>query len=304
MKKRVLVTVLCLVLTMGFAACGGDAGTNGPGGGGGNRPRGDKIVIYVGGSSEFSWIEGSEEAEVIDHIEQRYYDETGISLDFGTQRNVHKCRLVARLSGVLDGREPAADTYVYYPIEDVQAKFTPSVRNDYYRDRWLLMLDDSLRRLARLVNLPWADAEDLENGLPARRIVLPDCTYLSARSAAALEKAAAAGAAILRVGREPKIIGTDRVFSAAAVSPEALERETTPAPFSAPGALVRPFTGGVYMIVNNTEKAIDVTAGAALELLSAEDGAQTLARRDETFTVRPFRAVFAVARPSVPAGER
>ena len=231
-----------------------------------------------------------------------YFSAFGCGLGQAEYRYINE--YVARLSGVLDGRAPAADTYVYYPIEDVQAKFTPSVRNDYYRDRWLLMLDDSLRRLARLVNLPWADAEDLENGLPARRIVLPDCTYLSARSAAALEKAAAAGAAILRVGREPKIIGTDRVFSADAVTPEALERETTPAPFSAPGALVRPFTGGVYMIVNNTEKAIDVTAGAALELLSAEDGAQTLARRNETFSVRPFRAVFAVVRPPVPAGGR
>lgn len=66
---------------------------------------------------------------------------------------------VSRLSGILNGREPVTDTFVYYPIEDVQAKFTPSSRNDYFRDKWLLMLDDSLRWLAKLVHFGWADAE-------------------------------------------------------------------------------------------------------------------------------------------------
>ncbi len=82
MKRRSrMAMTLCLALALAVTACGGGTGSGGPSGSG-NRPRGEKIVIYAGGSSEFSWIEGSEEAAVIEHIEQRYYDETGNSLDF------------------------------------------------------------------------------------------------------------------------------------------------------------------------------------------------------------------------------
>lgn len=47
-----------------------------------HRPEGQKIVIYAGGSSEFSWIAGSKEKEVIEYICDLYYSETGNSLDF------------------------------------------------------------------------------------------------------------------------------------------------------------------------------------------------------------------------------
>lgn len=46
------------------------------------RPEGAKIVIYTGGSSEFRWIKGSEEDRIISYIEDKYYEETGNSLDF------------------------------------------------------------------------------------------------------------------------------------------------------------------------------------------------------------------------------
>ena len=46
------------------------------------RPAGSKIVIYAGGSSEFRWIKGSEEDKIIAYIEDKYYEETGNSLDF------------------------------------------------------------------------------------------------------------------------------------------------------------------------------------------------------------------------------
>ena len=80
MKKSIKATLslafaATLALSAACAANNGD-GTNG------NRPKGDKIVIYAGGSSEFKWIKGSAEDEIIDYIEQKYYDETGNSLDF------------------------------------------------------------------------------------------------------------------------------------------------------------------------------------------------------------------------------
>ncbi len=46
------------------------------------RPAGEKVVIFAGGSSEFSWIKGSEEDKVISYIEDKYYEDTGNSLDF------------------------------------------------------------------------------------------------------------------------------------------------------------------------------------------------------------------------------
>ena len=200
---------------------------------------------------------------------------------------------VSRLSGILNGREPVTDTFVYYPIEDVQAKFTPSSRNDYFRDKWLLMLDDSLRWLAKLVHFGWADAEDLENGLKARCIILPDCSFLSARSASALEKAAASGVRICRVGREPRIIGTDRTFSAEIVSPDMLSEMQPDCPIHAPEALIRPFTDGIYMIVNNTEAPLTATADEDVRVLFAADGTMSDIRKDSSFVVDAFRAAFA-----------
>ena len=46
------------------------------------RPEGKRIVVYAGGSSEFSWVAGSKEKEIIGYIEDAYYNDTGISLDF------------------------------------------------------------------------------------------------------------------------------------------------------------------------------------------------------------------------------
>lgn len=48
----------------------------------GQTPQGTKIVIYAGGSSEFSWVKGSEEEDVIEAIEEAYWQDTGRSLDF------------------------------------------------------------------------------------------------------------------------------------------------------------------------------------------------------------------------------
>ncbi len=75
MKKKVGIIALatCLLLV----GCGGETPSTTSG-----RPQGTKIVIYAGGSSEFVWTEGSKEAEVIEAIEQKYYDDTGVSLDF------------------------------------------------------------------------------------------------------------------------------------------------------------------------------------------------------------------------------
>lgn len=78
--KRVLALLLAAVTVFG-TGCGGGTGDKG-----GNqlsdRPAGEKIVIYAGGSSEFAWTKGTEEDSVIEYIEQKYYEDTGRSIDF------------------------------------------------------------------------------------------------------------------------------------------------------------------------------------------------------------------------------
>lgn len=84
MNKKVsaVFAASVLALGMGLSGCGETTVTpNGPDGNG-ERPLGKTISIYTGGSSEFTWAAGSEEERVLDYVEQKYYDETGVSLDF------------------------------------------------------------------------------------------------------------------------------------------------------------------------------------------------------------------------------
>ena len=76
-KKVCAILSVVLGLCSLVCGCGETASSSG-------KPQGEatKIVIYAGGSSEFAWVEGTEESEVIDYIEQAYYEETGIYLDF------------------------------------------------------------------------------------------------------------------------------------------------------------------------------------------------------------------------------
>lgn len=79
-----LVAGLLTASFMMLCACGGQQ-TTGPTPTPGTdvkRPQGTKIVIYAGGSSEFSWVQGSEEEDVIEAIEDAYWQDTGRSLDF------------------------------------------------------------------------------------------------------------------------------------------------------------------------------------------------------------------------------
>ena len=81
MKQKTALFALASLL---LASCGGSSSSSSSNSGAGPlvRPAGDKIVLYAGGSSEFSWVKGSEEDRIITYIEDKYYEETGVSLDF------------------------------------------------------------------------------------------------------------------------------------------------------------------------------------------------------------------------------
>lgn len=83
MKKRKVIALLLAAVTAVTTVTAG-CGTSGKEGGtsSSERPAGEKIVIYAGGSSEFSWVKGTAEDEVIEYIEQKYWEDTGKSIDF------------------------------------------------------------------------------------------------------------------------------------------------------------------------------------------------------------------------------
>lgn len=93
--KKFLTLLLAGVLSLGCFACStgnsneGDSGTN--------------IVIYAGGSSEFSWTAGQNESDVIDYIEDKYYQDSGIKLNFKTNLTLGKSMKDNIVNDVRDG---------------------------------------------------------------------------------------------------------------------------------------------------------------------------------------------------------
>lgn len=91
--KRILCLLCVFVMAVACLACGcskpteesssqgASSGTSGKYDAS-KRPAGTKIVVYCGGSSEYSVVRGSDEEAVTKAIEDAYYEDTGISLDF------------------------------------------------------------------------------------------------------------------------------------------------------------------------------------------------------------------------------
>ena len=83
MKKFLSVCAIGLSAAL-LAACG--PGTGGPS----TQTGATDIAVFAGGSSEFSWTAGTREAEVIDYIEQVYYEDTGTLLNFRVNTELGK----------------------------------------------------------------------------------------------------------------------------------------------------------------------------------------------------------------------
>ena len=82
MKKLLSVCAIGLSAAL-LAACG-------PGTGPSTQTGATDIAVFAGGSSEFSWTAGTREAEVIDYIEQVYYEDTGTLLNFRVNTELGK----------------------------------------------------------------------------------------------------------------------------------------------------------------------------------------------------------------------
>lgn len=94
MKKFLTLLMAGLLMLTGVACSSGE------------KPEGDAgtdIVIYAGGSSEFSWTEGQNESKVIDYIEEKYYQDSGIRLNFKTNLTLGKSMKENIVNDVRDG---------------------------------------------------------------------------------------------------------------------------------------------------------------------------------------------------------
>lgn len=74
--KKILCIILALTMLLGLVGCGSNPDSVD------ESSKGEKIVIYTGGSSEFIWTAGADEEAVWDAVEQKFYEDTGILLDF------------------------------------------------------------------------------------------------------------------------------------------------------------------------------------------------------------------------------
>ncbi len=97
--KRVISCLIIVVLALSMSACGKRGDKNDDG-------RGDAtaIVIYNGGSSEYSVVRGTDEETAITAIEEKYYTDTGINLDF--QIHYLGSSMKSKLAATIGGSDP------------------------------------------------------------------------------------------------------------------------------------------------------------------------------------------------------
>lgn len=78
MKNKSMKTFTLMLVSSALISCGGETNPSYSQG----KPTPTEIVIYAGGSSEYSWSKGKEEADVIRAVQDKYYEDTGRNLKF------------------------------------------------------------------------------------------------------------------------------------------------------------------------------------------------------------------------------
>ena len=123
MKKFTMVCALCLSVLM-LTACG-TTGTPT------NQTGATNIAVFAGGSSEFKWTSGTREAEVIDYIEQVYYEDTGILLNFQVNTDLGESMKQNIFTDVQNGN---VDVVISHTRGDGSGVDEWAVSNDLYYD--------------------------------------------------------------------------------------------------------------------------------------------------------------------------
>lgn len=116
----------------------------------------------------------------------------------------------ARICSLLENCTAVYENYIYYAIEDVQAKFRPKICADYRRDMYLSSYDISVHKMVEFlrkgISYTFFDEDELMNGIPAKRIIIPEIHFISDNTAKLLISAKQNGTEIYFVKNIPKTI--------------------------------------------------------------------------------------------------
>ncbi len=213
---------------------------------------------------------------------------------------------VARLGTALDARKALYGTYVYYAIEDVQAKLFPKNFGGYFVDSRLSAYDISLKKLSRElltngVSFGMADGADFGSGLECKNIILPDIAYITQKSADAIVKAAKGGTKVYAIGTgRITVIETGEEFTVFEHKTEKelcelLKEENSDKIFGKlpKNVLRQEFGGGIIFVYNNNTVEVELEAGGECTVFDPTDGSIEEYRCNDALVIKPYRAVLA-----------
>ncbi|MBQ8640906.1 MAG: hypothetical protein IJ480_01705 [Clostridia bacterium] len=230
-------------------------------------------------------------------------------------------RYVGRLGAVLDGLDNKCSTFIYYGVEDAQAKTKPLYcggwnSGDHVADQATSALMTTVYEAGR--DFYYVDTEDLREALdtlantgtpsisgnPVRQIFVPALDVMYKEAALALQKLADAGVEVRVVNRMPRYAAEtgqvlDLTLPAASLEEirnMVLEDDVFPAP--AEGGLVlrgrfEKDGKNLWMLVNKSRTdAVIGYHGKDGEIWNPADGSVTVVRKGADVTVPAMRAVF------------
>ena len=192
----------------------------------------------------------------------------------------------------LEDKKAKFTTYVYYAIEDVQAKFVPINSGRYERDMVLTKYDRSLRELCEKVLLGggefcMCDARDILGGITGE-IIVPEIDYIRADVAEKLKEYD-----VTFIGDRPVVLesGEKVDFGKVASADEVASRLKEKDEFALPHGVIRQTYDGAVAIYNNNTTDVKVAAPENVTVYDPDSGETTTVRKGSRFTVRAYRAV-------------
>ena len=96
--KRLIALLLAGLTVFSLVGCGGSDNDDNGG------VKATEIFIAAGGSSEFTWTEGEKDKEVIDYIENKYFQETGKRVNFTTNLKEGQSMKIALATEIKEGK--------------------------------------------------------------------------------------------------------------------------------------------------------------------------------------------------------
>ena len=198
---------------------------------------------------------------------------------------------VSGFCAALENRKAKFDTFVYYAIEDVQAKFVPINSGRYERDLVLMKCDRSLRMLCGALTgggeFGIADANDILGGIKGK-IIVPEIDYIRADVAEKLKDYdvtfAGARPVVLETGETTdfgKVKSHDEIIAGLCAKKADLDM---------PDGCLRQTYEGAVAVYNNNRETVRVTALKPAVVFDPDNGTETAVGAGESFAIGSYRA--------------